>query len=835
MPLELAFACPLPNGMHARPASALEAAARGFAAEVQLINQRTGSVADARSVMSLVAADIRPNDPCVLRVNGADERQAFARMKAFVEETLPHCDPPLPQQEPQEWLPLPRLLRNSGARMLQGTSVVRGIGRGRVVRAGGFRLPDGLALSGGVAAEERRRLASGLELLQSDYERRLAALGQGVERELVAAHQSLARDGWFCGLMTEAIAARGKTAAGAIAEAEAHFSSMLLARENPLLRERVLDIQDVCRELLARIYPGAKAERELPLPEAAVVVAETLTPGQFLALDRSRLKGLVLAEAGRTSHTVVLARSFGVPMLVGVAGIAGISESEPVTVDAELGAVVWGMTPGALRYYELQARRERRRSEVLQRHAAVPARTSDGGRLEVGANLVSSEEAGLAFASGADGVGLFRTEMLFLGRSAAPGEEEQFDAYRRVLESAGGKPVIIRLLDIGGDKPLPYLQLPKEENPFLGYRGIRIYRGFEPVIRTQLRTLLRASAHGRLRLLLPMVSCLEEARWVRGVMDAEWTAMNGRGGSCPIALGAMIEVPSAAFQLDELSRELDFFSIGSNDLLQYFMAADRADARLAGLYSPLQPAFLRLLKQIVDRLRQLGKWVGLCGEMGGQARHLPLLIGLGLDEISVAPSLIGELKRELSRLSAARCRECLENALRCGSAAEVERLLAAKDLRQAPPLVAPELVEVDCDAANKEEAIQIAVDLLHAQGRAVEPRLVEEAVWAREQVYSTGFGAGFAVPHCKSDAVAEGSLVVLRLKRGVDWGALDGQPVRVVVLLAMRESEGASGHMKVFASLARQVMHEEFRARIERGGDAADIAAFLGERLPPGT
>jgi fructose-specific PTS system IIA-like component len=296
-------------------------------------------------------------------------------------------------------------------------------------------------------------------------------------------------------------------------------------------------------------------------------------------------------------------------------------------------------------------------------------------------------------------------------------------------------------------------------------------------------------------------------------------------------IGAMVEVPSAAFALKEFCREVDFFSIGSNDLLQYFMAVDRADSRIASLYNPLQPGFLRFLKQIVDTARANKKWIGLCGEMGGQKRYLPLLAGLGLDEISVSAPAIGGLKAELSRLDLPDCQQLFASALECATAEEVGDLLNKFSAQHTLPLLAPEMIVVNADASTKEEAIKRGVDLLYIHGRTEQPRDLEEAIWRREATYSTGFGHSFAIPHCKSGAINANSLVVLKFQQPIPWNSLDEKPVRVVILMVIRDSDGASEHMKIISALARQVMHEDFRASIEREQDPDGLCTLLKNKI----
>jgi fructose-specific PTS system IIA-like component len=836
MPLKHHFICPLPNGVHARPASLLEEVSRNFTSEIILLNQRTGRTVSAKSVLAIISADIRHNDSCELTVSGVDEQEAMSRMTVFVDNTLPHCDDApslIPALNGKSHLPL--VLQNTDVTVCHGTPVVPGVAQGRVVQAGGFKIPASLSMNGVTdSAAEWRVLDEALTNLIALYDRQLASAKKKIEIELLKAHRAIARDSEFHSQLHDAVVKNKRTAAGAIAGAEAHFSKMLFDSGSEMLRGRALDIQDVCFQLLRQVHGDAVGSMAIRLDADSIVVAESLTPGQFLAFDRNFLKGLVLAHAGTTSHTVILARSFGIPTLTGVSDLASArSGNQEAVIDADAGVLLTNLTETARRYYAMEQRRLTGRQTRVQQFAARPAATQDGHRIEIGANIASAGAATAAFDAGAEGVGLFRTEMLFLDRESAPDEAVQFEAYRSVLKAAKNFPVIIRTLDIGGDKPLDYLNLPAEENPFLGFRAVRIYPKFEPMFRTQVRALVRASAHGKLKLLLPMIATVDEARWVKKIISEEQAKCAAEkipfDNAMPV--GAMIELPAAAFAMDALCRELDFFSIGSNDLLQYLMAADRANASVAGLYNPLQPAFLRLLKQITDAARANKKWIGLCGEMGGQTKFLPLLAGFGLNEISASTPAIAGLKAELAGLKFADCQQLLAAALGCATAGEVMALLENFSSRRTAALIDPELVIVDSDAATKEEAIKQAVDRLYILGRTEDSRAVEEAIWRREQTYSTGFGHGFAIPHCKTNAMRFNSLVLLKLKSPVKWNSLDGRPVRVVILFAVRETNSATEHMKVFAKLARQVMNENFRARLENESDAGALCAVLREKL----
>ena len=726
---------------------------------------------------------------------------------------------------------LPPLLRTAGAVVAPGVPVAGGVGIGHAVVGGGAAVPDSLPLTGATDVDAEVRLVEEAfgRMLQR-YDERIAG-GEGrVETDVLRAHRSVARDPEFSQAIVHALRTRGRTAAGAIVDAESLFTGMLAATGSALLRERALDIRDVCRDLLAEVYGPALREPVAVLTRDSVCVADTLTPGQFLALDRRWLRGLALAHGGTTSHTVILARSQGVPTVVGVSGLdAAALDGQEVVVDADLGVLVSGLTDPARRYYDMERHRLARRRERMQQFAKRPATTEDGQRIEVGANIGSAADVEEAVTQGAEGVGLFRTEMLFLARKDAPDEDEQFEEYRRALTLAAGRPVIVRTLDVGGDKPLPYLALPREDNPFLGYRAVRIYPEFDALFRTQVRALLRASAFGPLRVMIPMVASLDEVRWVRAVVDQERAGLDAQGVACAarMPLGAMVEVPAAAFMVRALSRELDFFSIGTNDLLQYFLAADRTNPRVAGLASPLEPPFLRLLDRIVSEAHEHGRWVGLCGEMGGQAA-LPAAAGRvearrdqhggggggvhqGPAQPPVGRRVPRDARRRDPRLHRARGRALLDR----------------RGHWRPEPLIEPDLVALDVDARSKEEAIKAAVDLLYTAGRADRPREVEEAVWQPEASCSTGFAHGFAIPHCKTDAVAANSVALVRLREGVAWGPKDEPPVHTILLLAIRLADQATTHMTVLSSLARSLMHEEFRDELMRAPDANRVVEAL--------
>ncbi len=834
MAREYSFPFPLPNGLHARPASHLEEAARPFRAEIALVNNQNGRRASTRNVLELVATDTNQNDPCRLVIKGADEDAAFAALSAYLDDGFLRCDDPLPVSAPSpDVVPLSRSLRAAGLTdFLRGTIASRGLGKGRVVIVASFAVPPELLaeVSRGADAELMRFDQAVSALLEQLVRTQSSAIG--TTAALLTAHIGMLRDATFSEQATTRIRA-GAAAGVAIAATVGAFADDFRHARNPLLHERVLDLEDIGGRLLEKIHGSAFASRLPELKGPSIVVAESLMPGQLLALDRRHIQALVLGRAGQTSHTIILARSLAIPALTGVADApTRLKPGVETVVDAHAGIIISTPTAAVSRFYEREQAKLDRLAVRFATQAQRPAATADGRRLEVGANIASFAEAASACAQGAEGVGVFRTELLFAGCAVPPTEDEQCAAYTAAVRSFGGRPVVFRTLDIGGDKPVPFVSLPAEDNPFLGCRGVRLYAEHAPLLKTQMRAILRAAAHGSAKLMIPMIANLDEVRLAKRLLVEARAELPADTPAGEVAFGIMIEVPSVAFAVDELAAEVEFFSLGTNDLAQYFFAADRGNAAVAPRYSVFAPAFLRFLKQIVDAVHARGRWIGLCGEMAEDARALPLLVGLGLDEISLSAPRIPATKAALATLNASECTTLLDAALHCTDTEDVVQIAEAARVT-ALPLLAPELVLYDVDADSKAEAIRALVDALHLTDRTDVPAEVEEAIWRREDTGSTGFGDGFAVPHCKTDAVAAATVAIARLKKPVDWQALDGRPVDVVVLLAIRASDPARKHLKMLARLSRLAMQDEFRGLLRGERDPAALVVALQAQLEP--
>jgi len=809
---ELAFTFPLAGGLHARPAAALRGRALASGLPVCLVNGRSGRTALLGNLLEVLATDTRRGDPCRLLAEGPGAEAALADLAAFLKEAFLATDTPGEAAAPRghAGTALSRLL--AGAPFVEGFAVAPGVGSGPalMVRTAWTAVDASPSLDHGA---ERAALRRALD--RSGAVLREAAVGQPARQAILEAQAAMLQDANWVGAMEAAIHA-GSRAPAAVVQALAEARAGLLASDNPYLRERALDLTDLGDRLLAEL--GGTELPALPLPGPCVVVAAELTPSRLLALDRDLVRGLVLAGGSATSHTAILARTFGIPCVL-CPESPSFPAGTPLTVDGDRGLVLTAPPPALDAYYAIQAR-ERGRSTL-----PGPAATADGVPIALHANLLSAAEAPGAFRLGAEGIGLFRSEMLFLDREAPPSEEEQYEAYRAVLEAAQGRPVVLRLLDVGGDKPLPYLPLAREANPFLGRRGVRWYAFHPELVRTQLHAAARASRHGDLRLMIPMVAEVEELRLVR--------AMLCEATPDPIPLGIMVEVPAAALNLAALCREAAFLCVGTNDLVQYLFAADRGDAQVARPSHDWHPATLRILARIALDAAQAGCPLSLCGEMAGRPGLLPLLVGLGYRSLSLAPALLAEARRTLAGLDSARCRALADRALGLGAAAEVEELLAEGAGNRSGTLTGPELVLLDAPCATKEEALKLLAERCAALGRARNPLALEEALWARELAYATGVGFGFAVPHCKSAEVLTPTLAVLRLARPLAWGSLDGQPVDCALLLATRGDDGGDDHLRVFARLARKLMDEGFRAALRQAPTPEALLEVLAATLLP--
>ncbi|MEG0442917.1 MAG: phosphoenolpyruvate--protein phosphotransferase, partial [Carnobacterium sp.] len=448
--------------------------------------------------------------------------------------------------------------------------------------------------------------------------------------------------------------------------------------DNPYMQERAADIKDVTKRVLSHLL-GVKLPNPSMIDEEVIVIAHDLTPSDTAQLNRKFVKAFVTDIGGRTSHSAIMARSLEIPAIVGTKEITAIvKEGDLLIVDGLQGDVLVHPETADVSEYEEKASRFAAQKAEWNKLKNEKTLTADGKHIELAANIGTPKDLVSVKDNGGEAVGLYRTEFLYMDSPDFPTEEAQFEAYKAVLEGMGDKAVVVRTMDIGGDKELPYLTLPHEMNPFLGYRAIRICLAEPDMFRTQLRALLRASVFGKLRIMFPMIATLGEFRQAKGMLleEKEKLVNEGIEVSEDIEVGIMIEIPAAAVIADKFAKEVDFFSIGTNDLIQYTMAADRMNERVSYLYQPYNPAILRLIKNVIDASHKEGKWTGMCGEMAGDQTAVPLLMGLGLDEFSMSASSILKTRSLMKRLDTTKMAELAEKAINdCDTAEEVVKLV----------------------------------------------------------------------------------------------------------------------------------------------------------------
>ncbi|MHC9005892.1 phosphoenolpyruvate--protein phosphotransferase [Enterobacter adelaidei] len=831
MALVVEFTCELPNGVHARPASHVETLCNTFSSQIEWHNLRTGRKADARSALALIGTDTLAGDACRLVIQGEDEQNAHQQLEHWIREEFPYCDSPLAEAISTELDPLPESLTRLNPTLFRAMPVCSGSAQGILTLLTSLDLnaltdlPDAKNVE-----EEQSALNNGLTLLVKNIELR-AMDSESTASAILDAHRSLATDTSLRQHLLAGVSQGLSCAQATIATAN-HFCDAFSRSSSSYLQERVLDVRDVCYQLLQHIYGEQRFPAPGQLTQPTVCLADDLTPGQFLELDKTLLKGLLLKSGGTTSHTVILARSFNIPTLVGVDSEGLLQwRNQPVFVDGNAGAVVVNASDAVVRYYQQEARVQQAIREQQRIWLDREARTSDGLHIEIAANIAHAVEAVAAFGNGAEGVGLFRTEMLYMDRTSAPGENELYNIFCQALESANERSIIVRTMDIGGDKPVEYLNIPAENNPFLGYRAVRIYEEYATLFTTQLRAILRASAHGNLKIMIPMISSMEEILWVKEKLAEAKQQL--RTEHIPfdekIPLGIMLEVPSVMFIIDQCCEEIDFFSIGSNDLTQYLLAVDRDNAKVTRHYNSLNPAFLRALDYAVQAVHRQGKWIGLCGELGAKGSVLPLLVGLGLDELSMGSPAIPATKARLAQLDSRACRQLLNQAMACRTSLEVEHLLAQFRMNQQDtPLVTPRCISLDNDWNSKEEVMKGMTDNLLLAGRCRYPRKLEADLWAREAVFSTGLGFSFAIPHSKSEHIEQSTISVARLKAPVMWGDEEAQ---FIIMLTLNKHAAGDQHMRIFSRLARRIMHEDFRNALVNASSGEAIASLLQHEL----
>ncbi len=653
------------SGLHARPARVLVDTAKRFVSDIHI--QHGTATGNAKSLTSVLRLGVKPNTEITVLINGLDEAEASQALELLIADAFgeagghDHVAPPAASARATPGA--------ADATIVHAVAASPGHAIGPAYR---FE-PDLVAIRSEFAGVEVEcaQLREAIDRARADLGAIRARLSAG-QAAIVDAHVELLADPELLADACAAIAT-GQGAGRAWDRVMQARASALARLSDPLLAARAADVRDV-RDRVLRILSGA-AEPVSALPaHPVIVVARDVAPSTLAAFDYSRLLGLVTAEGGPTAHTAIIARGLGIPAVVaGGARVLTIASGATLTLDGEAGTVNLAPDDAAIDAARARAAAWEARKRRATRQAGATASMRDGAVIEIAANAGSVADAQAAFAAGADAIGLLRTEFLFLSHTGEPDEEAQYRVYRDVLAAMRGRPVIMRTLDIGGDKPVAYLDTSAEHNPFPGARGLRLALNRPEMLERQLRALYRAAkdaAPGALRIMVPMVRDLGEWRAARAIAEAARAEL----GAPVVDMGVMVEVPSAALMADAIAPEVSFFSIGTNDLTQYTLAADRQHPGLAHLNDGLHPAVLRLIKSTVEAAERAGKWVGVCGELASDLLAVPILIGLGVRELSVSTPAIALVKDSIRSMTLAAARGLADRALRCATADEVRSL-----------------------------------------------------------------------------------------------------------------------------------------------------------------
>jgi phosphoenolpyruvate-protein phosphotransferase/dihydroxyacetone kinase phosphotransfer subunit len=661
-----------PLGLHARPAARFVQTAAGFDAEVTVTNVTAGrGPASGRSLNAIATLGVRQGHEIAVAASGPQASEALAALEAlaardFDEEVA--VQPPAPSPaRPQAGPP--------GA--LVGLPAAPGValGAARHFQAPAPEIPTEPATD---PEAEWEALQQALERVRSEIRATrdsVAARAGEYSAAIFDAHLLFLEDDTLLEPARRAIFEQRRNAARAWHGAAETVAAEYRSLDDEYLEARAEDLAGVARQVVAELVGG---EAPAAVVEPGIVLAADLTPADTAALDRDLVRGVATAYGGPTSHSAILARSLGIPAAVGLGEqLLDVPEGAPLALDGDAGAVVVDPADELVRDFERRRAEHEEAARRARASAQQPARTRDGRRIEVVANVGSPEDVDAAVAGGAEGVGLLRTEFLFLERDSLPTEDEQYAAYADMAERLQGRPLILRTLDVGADKPLPYLPRRAEANPFLGVRGIRLGLAQPDLLETQLRAALRAAALHPLKVMFPMVTTLAEYHQAVSVLAGAREQLGEQGEAAgPMDVGIMVEVPAAALAAEAFAPEVDFFSIGTNDLVQYTMAAERGNDAVAGLADGLHPAVLRLIRGVAEAAEAHGKWVGVCGELGSDPLAVPVLVGLGVSELSVNPPAIPATKEAVRKVDAGAAGRLAREALRLSSAEDVRALVA---------------------------------------------------------------------------------------------------------------------------------------------------------------
>ncbi len=656
-------------GLHARPAARLVQTASRFQSDVQITDLSAGrGPASARSINAIATLGVRQGHEIEIVASGADAEAALTALRQLADQRFGDTDADTTLPQPVSTPPV----QQDGSTLI-GIAASSGAALGP---ARHFRLaaPPIRALIAADPQAEWDALLAAIDRTRQQIETTRAAVARRTDpraAEIFDAHLLFLDDAALREPARRAIFADQASAAAAWQQAVNAVAAQYRALDDEYMRARSADVQNVGQQVLVKLLGGEVA----PLAEPGILIAHDLTPADVARLDASHVLGICTASGSPTSHGAILARSLGIPAVVGLgSAILSVEDGTLLVLDGDTGRVT--INPGEETAGRFRQQMERTRATPIP-VVAGPITTRGGRPIEVAANIGSVVEARAAVAAGADGVGVLRTEFLFLHRQIAPHEDEQYTAYRAIAEALQGRPMIIRTLDVGGDKPLPYIDQGREANPFLGWRAIRLCLDQPAFFKTQLRAIVRTAAEFPIKVMFPMIATLAEFRQASALLAEARSEVVARGHAAPdrIETGIMVEIPACALQAAQFAPEVDFFSIGTNDLIQYTMAAERGNPRLTSLADGFQPAVLKLIRQVVEAAHAHGKWVGICGELASDPLAVPLLIGLGVDELSMNAPAIPRAKHIICTLDDARMEATALSALSLVTPGEVRALL----------------------------------------------------------------------------------------------------------------------------------------------------------------
>ena len=655
------------TGLHARPAATFVDLAKRFQADIKV--RHGDAVANGKSLISLLQLGVEHGATVRVSAQGSDAAAALDALQSAIavglgdepEEQLP----PAPGGGSQGWSP-----QAAGA-TIAGIPASGGLAIGPVRKyqqQSAFVVTDNASDPISEGDRLQRALNAAQDELDRLHEEVKTRLGSG-KAAIFRVHAEFLNDAALV-MQTVSLIYQGHSAAWAWQHVIDERVRQMQQLDDPIIAGRAVDLSDVGQRVLQQLV-GTADERPVAFDAPAILLADDLTPSDTATLDLDMILGLCTAKGGPTSHTAILARGFGVPAVVGAGeAVLDVPNGTLGILDGESGKLYLKPSQADVQAARNLQEQGQRQQDEARASSLAPAVTTDGYRVEVAANINRAADAPKAIEAGAEGVGLMRTEVLFLARDSVPSEDEQFEAYRAMAQALGDRPLIIRTLDIGGDKEVPYLHLPKEDNAFLGVRGIRLCLVRPDLFIPQLRAIYRAAAYGRIHIMFPMISTLEDVERTRAITEQVRQELNAP----PVPLGIMVEVPSAAILADHLAREVDFFSIGTNDLTQYTLAMDRLHPQLARQADALHPAVLRMIERTVQAARAAGKWVGVCGGLAGDLKGAVILTGLGVSELSVSVPSIPAVKAEIRSHSLADMQKIAQRALQCRTAAEVRSL-----------------------------------------------------------------------------------------------------------------------------------------------------------------